>query len=69
MPSPLELSIREFRQAWDLSQEGLARAVGVSVRTIARWESGLSHPSSLAMYRLRQVILATGEEARANVNR
>ncbi len=51
-------TIKALRQAQELSQEGLARILGVSVRTVARWEGGASQPSSLAIERLRQVMMA-----------
>jgi DNA-binding transcriptional regulator YiaG len=59
-------AIKAFRQAQALSQEGLARVLGVSVRTVARWESGLSRPSSLAMEKLRQVTSHQSEAREAN---
>jgi DNA-binding transcriptional regulator YiaG len=52
----LEIPIRELREARALSQEALARLVGVSVRTVARWESGISQPSPLALEKLQQTI-------------
>jgi len=42
-----------IRLAFGLSQERLAQLVGVSVRTIARWEGGQSRPSQLAERQLR----------------
>lgn len=47
-------SIRELREMQGLSQEGFAKVIGVSVRTVARWESGASKPSSLAVGKLEQ---------------
>jgi DNA-binding transcriptional regulator YiaG len=52
--------IRELREASVLSQEALARNIGVAVRTVARWESGVSKPSPMAAQKLNQV-LATRE--------
>lgn len=45
----IQTEIQELREAFDLSQEGLARLLGVSVRTVSRWESGDSLPHSLAV--------------------
>ncbi len=45
--------MRKLRLAFGLSQERLARLVGVSVRTVARWEGGQSQPSPLAERQLR----------------
>jgi putative transcriptional regulator len=48
--------IRELREASVLSQEALARNVGVALRTVARWESGVSRPSPIALEKLNQVL-------------
>ncbi|MFC1529504.1 helix-turn-helix domain-containing protein [Gemmatimonadota bacterium] len=45
--------MRSLRLAFGLSQERLAQLVGVSVRTVARWEGGHSRPSHLAERQLR----------------
>jgi len=50
------VSVKTLREEQQLSQEGLARKLGVSVRTVARWEGGHSQPSSLAMNRLQQAM-------------
>jgi DNA-binding transcriptional regulator YiaG len=54
MNSPDE--IRSLRLEHALSQEALAKRLGVSVRTVARWEGGVSRPSSLALDKLRQAM-------------
>ena len=43
----LEL-IKKVRQNLNLSQEDLARELGVSFATINRWENGQSSPSKIA---------------------
>jgi len=43
------MEIRVFREAWNLSQESLARSVRVSLRSITRWESGNGMSSSEAV--------------------
>jgi putative transcriptional regulator len=48
--------IRQLREASVLSQEALARSLGVAVRTVARWESGVSRPSPMAVEKLNQVL-------------
>lgn len=58
-PVPIGTSItaiREIRELQALSQEAFARLLGVSVRTVARWESGVSQPSPLALEKLRQAV-------------
>jgi putative transcriptional regulator len=47
--------IRDLRSRLELSQEAFARLVGVSVRTVARWEAGGSEPLPLAVERLRAI--------------
>lgn len=47
--------IKALREQKKLTQEELARLLGVSVRTVTRWELGSSRPSRLAMFRLSQV--------------
>jgi len=49
-------AIRELRRKLGLSQEGLARKLGVSVLTVRRWEKGSSKPSPLALTKLEEVI-------------
>ena len=48
--------IRDLRISSVMSQEQLARKLGVAVRTVARWESGTSKPSPLALERLNHVL-------------
>jgi DNA-binding XRE family transcriptional regulator len=45
--SPYESTVREHRQAAGLSQEALARQLGVSRQTIANIERGISEPRVL----------------------
>jgi DNA-binding transcriptional regulator YiaG len=40
--------LKEIRRQLALSQEDLARQIGVSCATVNRWETGLSKPSKLA---------------------
>ena len=40
--------IRSVREQLDLSQEDLAREIGVSYATVNRWENGQTMPSKLA---------------------
>lgn len=44
--------IKEVRQQLALSQEDLARELGVSYATVNRWENGQSKPSKLARAQL-----------------
>lgn len=47
--------IKLYRVNKGLSQEQLARQIGVSLNTVQRWESGKTLPSPLAMVRLNEV--------------
>ncbi len=44
---------KEMRRQLALSQEDLARQLGVSYATVNRWENGLSEPSKLAKAQLK----------------
>jgi len=49
-------AIKELRLKLGLSQEGLARKLGVSVLTVRRWEKGSFKPSPLALLRIEELI-------------
>lgn len=40
-----QLTLRELRERANLSQEGLARLIGVSSKTISNWERGIGAAS------------------------
>lgn len=44
--------VKEIRRQLSLSQEDLARALGISFSTVNRWENGLVKPSKLAKAQL-----------------
>lgn len=44
--------VKEIRKQLTLSQEDLARQLGVSYATVNRWENGQSQPSKLAKVQL-----------------
>lgn len=52
-PPPRRDALPALRTALGLSQEALAQALGVSSRTVARWEERAAMPSPLALTRLR----------------
>jgi len=60
MATEVLVSVKEIREAEALSQEAFARRLGVSVRTVARWESGQVRPSPLALEKLRQSVPQSG---------
>jgi DNA-binding transcriptional regulator YiaG len=49
------IQLKGLREDRLLSQEALARLVGVSVRTVARWENGYTRPSPLALLKLQEL--------------
>jgi len=49
----LSALVKEIRRQLSLSQEDLARQLGVSYATVNRWENGLSKPSKLAKAQLK----------------
>jgi DNA-binding transcriptional regulator YiaG len=53
--------LKKLREWQSLSQEGLARLLGVSVRTVVRWENGQSKPSPLANQKLEAIVLGRFE--------
>jgi putative toxin-antitoxin system antitoxin component (TIGR02293 family) len=50
-----EKEICELRTKLNCSQETMARILGVSSKTVVRWEGNESHPSSLARQRLSEL--------------
>ncbi len=48
----MSVLVKEIRGQLDLSQEDLARELGVSYATVNRWENSVSKPSRLARARL-----------------
>ena len=49
----LSALVKEIRRQLSLSQEDLARLLGLSYATVNRWENGLSKPSKLAKAQLK----------------
>jgi len=48
--------IKYCRVSQGLTQEQLARNIGVSLNTVQRWESGKTRPSPLAMEKLKELL-------------
>ena len=53
------VDIHQMRLELQVSQEEFAKMIGVSIRTINRWESGEGKPSLLAWHRINQLIKQT----------
>lgn len=48
----LEEIVKELRKERNLSQEGLAKAIGVSQKAIDYWERGINEPKASYIVRL-----------------
>ena len=57
------VQVPALRTRLGLSQEALAQTLGVSSRTVTRWEVGAARPSPLALSRLR-LLADISEKAR-----
>ncbi len=54
-----QLTLRELREKAGLSQEGLARLIGVSSKTISNWERGIG-AASLTVPQMKALCKALG---------
>lgn len=48
--------LKQIRLSLALPQQKLANELGVSISTVARWESGKSRPGNLALEKIRRFI-------------
>jgi len=55
--------IKRLRAGLGLTQQSLAKALGVSFATVNRWENGQTKPSQLSWNQLRQLEMTLKEEA------
>ncbi|MFN6465545.1 MAG: helix-turn-helix domain-containing protein [Nostoc sp. DedVER02] len=60
--------IRELRQQLDLSQEKFAAKLGVSLRTVNRWENGSTVPSQMALKLIEEMLQNMGEPGKRLLN-
>jgi transcriptional regulator with XRE-family HTH domain len=56
----LQEKLKELRRRRGLTQEELAREIGVSLRTLARWETTGGKPFRILRTRLKQLFEAAG---------
>ncbi|QKQ77081.1 DNA-binding transcriptional regulator [Nostoc sp. TCL240-02] len=70
LKKPLKISdlIRELRQQLDLSQEKFAAKLGVSLRTVNRWENGSTVPSQMALKLIEEMLQKMGESGKRLLN-
>ena len=47
--------IYEARMQLNLSQEKIAKELGVSFATVNRWENGITLPNKMALYKFEQL--------------
>ena len=53
--------IKEYRERYNITQQGLAESVGVSRQTISSLESGRYNPSAILAYKVAKVFKTTIE--------
>ena len=56
------LSIKEARTELGMTQEQLAKEIGVTQGAVAQWEKGLTHPSFEILPKLAKTLKITLEE-------
>jgi DNA-binding transcriptional regulator YiaG len=59
------IRVKELREQLHLTQEAMAKTLGVSFATVNRWENGWTAPSKLA---LRQIDMLCKEHKLASPN-
>lgn len=67
MPLEIARSIRQLRQQLGLSQEKFAAQLGVSFRTVNRWENGHTEPSALALKQIEMLLQQMSQSSKAHV--
>lgn len=67
MPLEVAVLIRELRQHLGLSQEKLAVKLGVSFRTVNRWENRRAVPSALALKQIEGLLHQMSQSSKATV--
>jgi putative transcriptional regulator len=55
VPADYTSRIRQLRTLLDLTQAQLAQQIGVTVVTVARWETGRARPSPLAWRQIEEL--------------
>ncbi len=60
--APYQSNVREYRQKAGLSQEALARELGVSRQTVVNIEKGLSEPKVLLAIAMGVILGVTVQE-------
>jgi DNA-binding transcriptional regulator YiaG len=64
MPRGRDYPVRELRQQIGLTQDALAREIGVTSGTVARWERGASKPTPIAIKALEVLARRAAREGK-----
>ena len=64
-PLPISDLVRCLRQHLNLSQEKFAAKLGVSFKTVNRWERGHTVPSPMALKLIEALLQSMGEPGKA----
>jgi len=60
--------IRELRQQLELSQKRFAANLGVSMRTVNRWENGSAVPSQMALKLIEEMLEKMSEPGKRQLS-
>jgi DNA-binding transcriptional regulator YiaG len=55
------IDIKAIRAELELTQEDLARRLGLSLSTVSKWEQGVTSPSRLAREKLEKILKKGGK--------
>lgn len=67
-PSSISDLVRQLRQHLNLSQERFAARLGVSFKTVNRWENGQSAPSPMALKLIQNQLQQIGAPGKVLLN-
>uniref|UniRef100_A0A6H1Z9C3 Putative DNA binding, helix-turn-helix domain containing protein n=1 Tax=viral metagenome TaxID=1070528 RepID=A0A6H1Z9C3_9ZZZZ len=62
------MTIKELRIRLGLTQEAMARELGVSLTTLRNWEYGLHGPSPMAQEKIERLMAGAGMEIASSPN-
>lgn len=63
-PKAAALDVKTLRRRLGLTQEDLARTLGVSWETVSRWENGRTRPSRLALRAIQDLERSGGPKSK-----
>lgn len=62
------VNVRSLRTSMGMTIEQLARALGVSARTVSRWEAGRTVPHDVMVSRMEQMLAESAVSPDASVS-